>query len=322
MTAVAVAHSRLAHFPIVFFATVMGLSGLALAVTRAEHALGRSPVAGTIVATLALLVFVVIAATYVLKVLRHPAMVVAEWRHPVRMAFFPAAAISLILLGTALQPALPALAQPLWAAGAALQLIGSLSVVSVWIGHRAFETPQLTPAWFIPAVGNVLVPIAGVGYGAIEVSWFFLSVGLVFWLILLTLVFNRLIFHPPMPDRLLPTLAILVAPPAVAFLSWTRLGGGLDPFGRILYDAAVLFALVVLTQAGRLRQIGFAMSWWAYSFPLAALTVATFVYGELSGSAAHVGAGFGLAALTTTVIGALAIRTVVGMMRDEICRPE
>jgi tellurite resistance protein len=35
---------------------------------------------------------------------------------------------------------------------------------------------------------------------------------------LLTLVFNRIIFHDPLPGKLQPTLVILIAPPAVA--SW------------------------------------------------------------------------------------------------------
>jgi tellurite resistance protein len=315
-------HSRLAHFPVVFFATVMGLSGLALVVSRAEHALGRAPVAGPAIAVLATLVFAAIAVTYAMKAATRPDMVAAEWRHPVRMAFFPAASISLILLGTAFQASAPALAYPLWAIGALLQLAGTLSVVSAWIGHRPFEPQQMTPAWFIPAVGNILVPVAGVGFGAVEVSWFFFAVGLTFWVVLLTLVFNRLVFHAPLPERLLPTLMILVAPPAVGFVAWIRLSGDLDPFGRILYYAAVLFALVVLTQSGRLRRVGFAMSWWAYSFPLAALTLATFVYADAAASTLHGTAAFALAVLTTVVIVGLSARTLTGMTRGEICRPE
>lgn len=53
----------------------------------------------------------------------------------------------------------------------------------------------LTLAWFIQVVGNVLVPVAGVPLGFVDVSWFFFSIGMFFWLILMTLVFNRMIFH-------------------------------------------------------------------------------------------------------------------------------
>ncbi len=318
----AAGHERLAHFPIVFFATVMGLSGLALAVTKAEHVLGRAPILGPATAVLAAAVMVAVSLLYLAKALRHPGAVAAEWNHPVRLAFFPAASIGLILLGTAFQEIAPAAAFVLWAAGAAFQITAMLAVVAAWIGHRPFAPQHMTPAWFIPAVGNIIVPIAGVGFGQFEVSWFFFSVGLVFWIVLTTVVFNRMVFHDPIPARLLPTLMILVAPPSVGFLAWTRLVGGLDPFGRILFYAAVIFALVVVTQAGRLRKVAFAMSWWAYSFPLAAFAVATLRYGELAGSGAHRTAGLALAALAGVVIAGLALRTGRAIARGEICQPE
>lgn len=82
---------------------------------------------------------------------------------------------------------------------------------------------HVTPAWFIPVVGMVAAPLAGVTFGPIEVSWFFFSAGLVFWAALLPMVLTRLFIHDqPVPGQLLPTLAVLIAPPAVAFLSYLR----------------------------------------------------------------------------------------------------
>lgn len=48
------------------------------------------------------------------------------------------------------------------------------------------------PAWFIPVVGNIIVPLAGVRFAPAEVSWFFFSIGLVFWIVLLAIVMYRL----------------------------------------------------------------------------------------------------------------------------------
>ncbi|MEJ2118863.1 MAG: C4-dicarboxylate ABC transporter, partial [Alphaproteobacteria bacterium] len=177
-------------------------------------------------------------------------------------------------------------------------------------------------AWFIPAVGNVLVPIAGVPLGYTEVSWFFFSVGMVFWLILMTLIFNRLVFHNPMPERLLPTTVILIAPPAVGFVAYTGLVGGIDPFARVLFYAAVLFALIVLTQLPKLARLAFGISWWAYSFPIAALTVATFIYAEMTASAFHRNAAYGVFAVLAVIIGLLLLRTVRAVFAGEICKPE
>lgn len=316
------AHSPLMHFPVGFFAMVMGLAGLTLATLRLEHATHAGAVASPVLLGLTVIALVAIAGAYATKALRFPAAVTADWNHPVRLAFFPAATIGLILVGTATFPFSAHVGATLWMLGAALHFALTLTVVSTWIGHRSFETVHMNPAWFIPAVGNVIVPIVGVKLGYVELSWFFFSVGMVFWIILATLVFNRLIFHAPLPERLMPTLMILVAPPAIGFVAYTGLAGALDPFARILYYAAVLFALVFATQIGKLRKLPFMISWWAYSFPLAALTIATFLYAELTGVAFFAKAALGLYGLLVVVLAFLTGRTLVGLSRGEILKPE
>ena len=216
----------------------------------------------------------------------------------------------------------PDLALPIWLLGVAGQGVLTVAVISGWISHRAFEVGHLTPAWFIPAVGNVIVPMAGAPLGWPETSWLFFSAGMIFWLILLVLVFNRLIFHAPIAARLFPTLVILIAPPAVAFVSYFRLVGGVDPFAHVLLNCGYVFAILVLVQVPKLIRLPFALSWWALSFPLAALTVASFLYGRAMDSLAHIGIGLGLLALLSVVVAGLMARTGLAIARDEICRPE
>ena len=315
--------NRLEEFPISFFATVMGLSGLTLATRAAEHTLGLGADASTAVLWFTVAVMAAVGVLYLAKVALYPQAVAAEWHHPVRIAFFPAMSISLLLLAAALLPVVPMAALPLWMAGAAAQAVLALSVVASWIGHRPFQHAQLNPAWFIPAVGNIVVPLAGVPLGFVELSWLFFSAGLVFWIVLLTLVFNRLVFHDPLPQRLVPTLVILIAPPAVGFVAWLRLGGGeVDAFARVLLNAGYLFLGVVLTQAGKLRRLPFALSWWALSFPIAALAIATLLFAEHTGSAAHRVLGLALWGLLALIVTGLVLRTVLGIFRHEICRPE
>ncbi len=314
--------SRLANFPVPFFATVMGLSGLTIATHKVESLWGATHGPATVLFALTLGVFGLVAGLYALKALRHPQAVLAEWNHPIRISFFPASSIGLLLLGSAAVPVNADLARGLWGAGAALHLVLTLAVMRAWIDHSRFEVAHTNPAWFIPVVGNVLVPVAGVGFAPADVSWFFFSVGLVFWVVLLTIVVYRLIFHPPLPGKMVPTLFILLAPPSVAFLSWVALTGGVDAFGRILYFAAVFFFLLLLTQLPKFAQVPFAMSWWAYSFPLAAFTIATLVMGERVQSAVYMTAGQGLYGLLVLVVGGLALRTLVAVVRREICTPE
>ena len=315
------AGNRLSHFPVTLFAVTMGLGGFALALRAGESAAGLPHAASPIALLAAVLAFVVIAAFYLAKSVRYPAAIFAEWSHPVRMAFFPAISISLLLLETAALPYF-GLASFVWLAGAALQGVLTLAVIAGWVGVRGFQTAHISPAWFIPAVGNVVVPVAGAGLGYVDLSWLFLSGGLVFWLVLLTLVMNRLIFHDPLPSRLLPTLAILIAPPAVGFLAYVSLTGEIDSFARILLNAGYVFALVVATQVPRLLKLPFAISWWALSFPVAALTLASFRYGEVTGGPFFIWLGFGLLLLLAIIILALLWRTGRAVVAGQICVPE
>lgn len=318
----ALAPSRLAHFPVTFFATGMGMMGLTLALRAGETAFSRGHAVSTAVLAGSATMLAVVFGFYLAKMLRHPREVAAEWHHPVRIAFFPAASISLLLLAAALMEPAPRVAEAIWIVATALQGVLALSVISAWIGHRSFQPGMVTPAWFIPAVGNVIVPLAGARLGYIELSWLFFSGGLIFWLILLTLVVNRLMFHDPLPGRMVPTLMILIAPPAVSFTAWLRLTGETGAFGHFLLSTAYVFALIVVTQAGKFRNMSFALSWWALSFPLAALTIASFGYAQAAASQAHLVIGTGLLLLLVVVVAALLVRTAAAIRAGAICVPE
>ncbi len=316
-------HSWLEHFPVPFFAVSMGLAGLTLALHGAELSLKLAHGVSHAVFWVTLAVFAVIAVTYAAKALVHPKAVLAEWHHPVRLSFFPAMSISLLLLGTAALQAAPTLAPLLWLPGASLQFVLTLAVVSGWISARAFQTGALNPGWFIPAVGNVIVPIAGVQLGYAELSWYFLSVGLLFWIVLLTLVMNRLMFHDPMPARLQPSLVILIAPPAVAFTAWVRMHGGeVDEFARILLNAAYFFTLLVALNLPRILKLPFVVSFWALGFPFAAVTIASLLFARATGSVVHQWIGLGLLAVLIVIMTGLTLRTLRAILRNEIFVPE
>ena len=321
--AVAMPERGLKHYPVPLFGMVMGLAGLTLAMHAGEAAFGMGSQISTGLYYFTFAVFVLISAGYIAKILLHPGAVAAEWRHPVRLSFFPAIAISLLLLATATLERNLALAGAMWMAGAALQFVLTIAVVSNWIGTRSFQHGMLNPAWFIPAVGNVIVPIAGVPLGWVELSWYFMSVGLIFWIVLLTLVINRLVFHDPMPARLQPTLVILIAPPAVAFLAWMRLNGGeVDAMAQILINGAYFFTAIVLVQLPRILRLDFAISFWALSFPFAAATIASFRFAAVTGSEVHRLMGGVLLVALCLVIAALLVRTTKAAFDRQICIPE
>ncbi|MFP4640063.1 MAG: SLAC1 anion channel family protein [Guyparkeria sp.] len=318
------ASNRLPHMPISMFAIVMGLAGLTLVLQHAERAWGLPSGIALTSVVIDIAVFAAIAVAYLSKWVRYPAEVRGEFNHPIRLSFFPAISIGLILLATATFRMWPSLALAFWVSGVVLHLLLTLTILSRWMHQTHFEIHHSNPAWFIPVVGNILVPLAGVPLGFETISWFFFSVGLVFWPVLLTILMYRYFFHAPMPGKLMPTLFILIAPPAVAFIAWGSLhpGEGLDDFGRVLFSFALFITLLLVWQMRHFIRLPFALSWWAYSFPVAAMTVATIQVAGHTGSAFWNALGLILTVILSMLIALLLVMTLRAAGRREICQPE
>lgn len=314
--------NRLENFPISFFAMVMGLAGLTIAWEKIQHVLEIDLNINAGLVGVTATVFVVLTALYAAKLVRYRNAVIKELRHPIKLNFFPAISISLLLLSIAFMPLSLEVSRSLWQIGTVLHLAFMLYIVNVWIHHEHFEVHHLNPAWFIPAVGNVLVPVVGVPLGYTDVSWFFFSIGILFWLMLLTIIFYRVLFHHPIDEKLMPTLFILIAPPAVGFIAYLRLAGELDSFARMLYFVGLFFTLLLVTQLGRFAKLRFFLSWWAYSFPIAAITIASLLMYEQTGASAYFMIGGGLLLVLTGIVALLLVRTLGAVRKHRICVPE
>lgn len=313
---------RLQHFPVAWFAMVMGLAGLTLAWRKAEAVLALPVALSPWLMILATTLFALAAALYSVKVVRYRAAVAQEWDHPVKMNFVPTASIALILLAVVWLPVSAPYSKLLWLAGVGLHLFLTLHILGQWMHRSKFELVHLNPAWFIPVVGNILVPVAGVVHAPVEISWFFFSIGLMFWPVLLAIIFYRVIFHGSLPERLVPTLFILIAPPAVGFLSYVRLTGEVDAFARVLFHGGLFFTLLLFAQLRQFTRIRFFLSWWAYSFPLAAITVASLTMFEHDGGLVFLRLAGILLGIATVVVAGLLGRTALAVWRREICLEE
>jgi tellurite resistance protein len=313
---------RLRFLPISVFSIILGLSGYAIATQRVFGGQGWGEVFPTALLAAVTALYAGLLVLYAAKALRHGDAVAAEFRHPVMISFFPTLSISLLLLAIGYAEVSETVSLVLWTIGAAANLVFTLVVLSIWIRHTHFEIVHFSPAWFIPVVGNLLVPVVGVQYAPADVSWLFFAVGLVFAVVLLVVFIYRMFFHQPLHDRHLPTLFILIAPPAVAAVAYVKLTGSFDSFARILYFLAVFFALFLIVQVRMFARIRFYLSWWAYTFPMAALTIATFLVGKETASAFYTDAATVLWVGLSVLVAGLVARTVVAVGRHEICVPD
>lgn len=316
---------RLKYFPIMMFAVVMGFSGVTIAYKKASEVLGLAPIIYQVLSYTTAALAVIIGLIYLLKLIKFPKAIKKEFGHPVRVNFFAALSISLLLLAVVFHE-FTSVSRILFIIGAGTQLFFTFYAITYWL-NKNIEVGHSNPAWFIPVVGNLIVPIAGEGFADPFVLNFFFSLGGFFWIILTAILMNRIIFHGMLPQKFAPTLAIFIAPPSVGMLSYVKLNSisgivSLDGVSIGLLHIGLVFFIILLALAKNFYKIKFFVSWWAFTFPLGALTTAFLVGYQGSSYLPYKIAGIFMLGFTTIVILLIIFRTIVAIRNGEICKPE
>ncbi|AZV46196.1 C4-dicarboxylate ABC transporter [Nautilia sp. PV-1] len=314
----------LKYFPVQLFAVIMGLSGLTIAFAKAWHFLKIDAFHPIYEALLVIdtILFFVVFFTYIIKWIKYPEAVAKEFNHPIKSSFAAAISISFLLISIAYYDYAPTVSIVFWYIGAPLHLFFTYKVMKFWIEHK-FEVGQINPAWFIPIVGNVLIPVVGVDAQPEMVNIFFYAIGIFFWLVLFTIVIYRMIFHHPIGQRLVPTFFILIAPPAVGFISYFRITFGLvDTDSLFLYFIALFIFVLLLTMIKSFIKLKFFISWWAYTFPMAAITIATILMNSAYNNNLTYYGGLLLLIITALLVAHVTYKTYIAIINQKICIPE
>ncbi len=321
MSTATAAKWRLDYFPVSLFGAVMGLTGLSVAWRLAHARYGAPTVIADAVGVVAVASFLMILLGYLLKAITAPDAVLTEFRHPIAGNLFGTFLISLLLLPIIVAPYALLLAQIMWIAATAAMVLFAWLIVSRWMSDRQLIA-HATPAWIVPVVGLLDVPLALPSLGLPPMHGLMvlgLAVGLFFAVPLFTLIFSRLLFEPPIPNALQPTLLILIAPFSVGFSTYVVTTHQVDLFAESLY-MLTLFMLAVFVW--RLRYLvaccPFHVSWWAVSFPLASSAVAALRFAAAEPNVSTDAIALLLLGVATLVIAGLLVRTLVGVARGEL----
>jgi len=310
------------NMPVVLFTSVLGVMGLGLAWREANYTFGVPGFIGETIIGFGAGLYIAILTLYILKIINARDRVRAELKDDVSINYLPTITIGLMLVGIGAGPHLPIVGEALWAIGAIGNIIMTLYVVAgFWFVHD-HKLERVTPAWFIPVIGNIVAPIGGSQFLYIDVSWMLYGISIFFWIILTTIVFNRLMFHEPMAAAARPTMFILLAPPSLAFTAYVLLNGGyVDYFGQMLFGIALLTALMLATRVKDYLKLPFGLSWWAFTFPMDALTIAALLYHQHIFSPLTAALSILCLAITTIVVTIVTFKTVVAASKGEILRP-
>jgi tellurite resistance protein len=313
--------NRLQHFPIMMFAVIMGLSGLTIVYQKAEEILGLKTYVATILAEVDTLLFVAILVVYVLKMFKYFSEVKKEFSHPVRINFFAASAISFLLISIVYHPINKDIAFYSFVVGTSMQTFFTFYTIKFWI-NKNMEIQHSSPAWFIPIVGNVLVPVSGAGFADVNFLMYYYSIGLFFWVVLTSILINRIIFHHQLAIKFVPTLFIFIAPPAIAFVAYIKMYGEFDMFASLLYNLALFFSFLLFFMFKNFLNLKFFISWWAFTFPLAAVTIASMLAYKMTNILFYSYFSYLFMIITTVVVIFVGYKTVEHMLKKEICIAE
>lgn len=300
------------YLPVNLFGSVMGISGLSLAWRQAGKLFGTSTAIAEAIGGIAILMFIVLGIAYLAKLSLYPHKVAAEFAHPIAGNFFGTITIAILLLSSVIAPYSQLLGQTVWIVGTVTTLALSYVIVARLLKGN-IDYGNALPAWLIPGVATIDVAVAGGTMPFVwahEVNLLCLAIGGVAALVFFTLIVHRLIHHDPLPAGLTPSLIIMIAPFEVGFLGYTNFISHIDNFAAVLFYFG-LFLFVVLFFKVFKKSVPFGASWWAVSFPMAALSNAALKYAMFVNAWPMIMIAAVILAILTVVLTMLFIRTLI-----------
>lgn len=235
----------------------------------------------------------------------------------------------------------------LFTTGTAVGLAAAVAVPYLMAVRHRIEPGQATPVWLLPlvapmvsaALGPLLVPHlpAGQAQETLLLACVALfGVSLLATLLMLPLVFGRLITGGPLPLALTPTLFLVLGPlgqSTTAVNKFADVAPGVvpDPYSggfsvlAVLYGVPVMgFALLWFALAvahvvrARRAGMGFAMTWWAFTFPVGTCVTGAEGLARHTGLVVLDGLAVGLYVVLLAAWGVAALHTVRGLVSGEL----
>ncbi|MEF2525748.1 MULTISPECIES: TDT family transporter [Streptomyces] len=341
----------LRHFGPNWYACVMGTAITATAGAALPHQLPGQRAACTAVWALSVAVLALVLAARAGHWLHHRDQARAHLLDPAVAPFHGCLSMALLAVGAGTltvgrdvlgQRAALAADAVLFTAGTVLGLATAVAVPYLMVVRHEVRASEASPVWLLPlvspmvsaAVGPLLVPHlpAGQAREALLLACFALfGMSLLATLLVLPLLFGRLLVGGPLPAVLTPTLFLVLGPLGQSTTAAGQLAdaapgaigapyaGALAGFA-VVYGVPVLgFALLWLVLAGALlvraarRGMGFAMTWWALTFPVGTCVTGAAGLARHTGLAAYGWLAWALFLCLVAAWSAAAAHTVRGL---------
>jgi tellurite resistance protein len=306
--------------PLNFFGIPFGLLGLADCWLVAATFHLAPVVIGRLLVAVAVIVWFVVGTLHVRGMRAHRISLADELADPIAGPFSSLAVITPMLAAAdALYPLSHAAGTAIVDVLAVATIILAGWFVGQWI-YRPLELAKVHPGYFLPSVAGGFVASASAGLiGQFRLAEMLFGLGLVSWIVLGSIVLGRLVLGPPLPAALTPTIAIEVAPAAVAtFAAFVLNGHRVDDVVRLLAGYGLLMVVAQVRLLPLFRRLSFMPSFWAFTFSWAAVTFAGLFWLGVTHPTGWRAESYAALALITAFISTMALRTIIGLRRGTL----
>ncbi|KAI3778169.1 hypothetical protein L2E82_07246 [Cichorium intybus] len=275
----------LLRYPISSIGICLGVSSQAimwknLAATPSTHFLHISPHVNLVLWCISVVLFVVLASIYLLKMVLYFEAVRREYYHPIRVNFFFAPWIALLFLAIGVPSTVTTkLPHFLWYVLMTPIFILELKIYGQWMsGGQRRLSKVANPSNHLSVVGNFVGALLGASMGLKEGPIFFFAVGMAHYTVLFVTLYQRLPTNETLPKELHPVFFLFVAAPSVASMAWAKINGSFDYGSRLAYFIAMFLYFSLAVRVNFFRGFKFSLAWWAYTFPMTGAAIATIRY--------------------------------------------
>ncbi|XP_048559678.1 S-type anion channel SLAH2-like [Triticum urartu] len=274
----------LLRFPISAFGMCLGVSSQAmlwktLQTEPSTKFLHVHPVVNHVLWWVSVALMGVVSITYLLKIVFYFEAVRREFHHPVRVNFFFAPWIACLFLVKGLPHPVWEIHHAVWYVLMAPILCLDLKIYGQWMSSGERRLSKVAnPSNHLAVVGNFVGALLGARMGLRELPIFFFAVGLAHYVVLFVTLYQRLPTNVQLPKELHPVFFLFVAAPSVASMAWTRISGEFNNGAKLLYFVSLFLYVSLVVRVNLFRGFRFSLSWWAYTFPMTSVALATVLY--------------------------------------------
>jgi tellurite resistance protein len=299
------------------FGIALGLSGLSALWVFTHTSFGAPGAVGDVLGALSAVVWIGLTVAYLRQ---GPRQILADARDATLGPFLAAPVMSAYVLAAGvLEPHAPGTARVIVIVFLVIGLLVSGLLSGQWM-TGGLDEKTFGPAFFLPGIGIGFVGAdAAATVGLHTIAELFFGLGIAAWVLISSVTLNRLFFRPRLPPNLIPTMAIELAPAAVAGNAYFLIHPGSPD--QLLLGLSGYAALMVIAQIRLLplyRTLSFSPSFWSFTFPPANMALFALRWLELEHPPGGAAYAWALVAAITVLVGAIAARTIVAAAHGQL----